>query len=204
MTEMDTARRLITRGQTEEAARLLAERIAEKPDDKEAWLLMAAAVSEPRQKLDCFQRVLQIDPTDAAAKKGKEAAKKQISLRKGKKTSKKSPAKQARKKKPKAEVSIPISPLKKLTQTKVLLPAILFILFTTAAVLVLKFRPVGSTPPLPAPHPPQWALQPPLQKIPRTSSPPCPFPYSSPGKANCGSGRGTPPKPWQTSMPRLP
>jgi predicted Zn-dependent protease len=53
MSELDSARRLIARGKSEQAARLLAELIAEHPDHKDAWLMMAKAVKDPQQKLDC-------------------------------------------------------------------------------------------------------------------------------------------------------
>ncbi len=145
MSELDSARRLIARGKSEQAARLLAELIAEHPDHKDAWLLMAKAVKDPHQKLDCFQRVLEIDPDDPIAKKGTEEAKRQIYISRAKKQVKQSRSKTVREKKTNPEKGSPIQPLRKLLKTRYLLPVIFFILLTVIVFLVLKNRPSGNT-----------------------------------------------------------
>jgi hypothetical protein len=144
MSELDSARRLIARGKSEQAARLLAELIAEHPDHKDAWLMMAKAVKDPQQKLDCFKRVLEIDPDNPIAKKGAEEAKRQIFISGVKKQVEQSRSKTVREKKINPEKGSRVQPLRKLLKTKYLLPVIFFILLTVIVFLVLKNRPSGT------------------------------------------------------------
>ena len=141
MSELDSARRLIARGKSEQAARLLAELIAEHPGNKDAWLLMAKAVKDPQQKLDCFQRLLEIDPEDRVAQKGILETEQRIFISRVKKQVEQSRSKTAREKRTKTEQTIRVTPFTRFLKTKYLFPAIFFILVSTIAFLVLKNRP---------------------------------------------------------------
>ena len=144
MSELDSARRLIARGKSEQAASLLADLIAEHPDHKDAWLLMAKAVKDPQQKLDCFQRVLEIDPNDPTAKKGIEETERQLFISGVKKQVEKSQIKTIREKRTSREKGDRVSPLGKFFKTRYLLPVLFFILLTAIAFIVLKNRPSGN------------------------------------------------------------
>lgn len=146
MSELDSARRLIARGKSEQASRLLAELIAEHPDKKEAWLLMAKAVKDPQQKLDCFQRVLEIDPEDPIAKKGIEESKHQVFIGGVKNQIEQSRSKTLREKKANPENSSEVKLLGNLLKTRYLLPIFFFILLTVIAFLVFKNRPLENVP----------------------------------------------------------
>jgi hypothetical protein len=136
MSELDSARRLITRGKSEQAARLLAELIAEHPDHKDAWLMMAKAVKDPQQKLDCFQRVLEIDPNDLAAKKGTEEVERQIFVSGVKKQVEQSRSKTVREKR--TDNKNPFVLSTRFLKIRYLLPVFFFILLTGIVVLILK------------------------------------------------------------------
>lgn len=50
------------------ARRILAELLAEDPEDERAWLLLAGCVSEAHQKRDCLQMALRINPQNGHAR----------------------------------------------------------------------------------------------------------------------------------------
>ncbi|HSD83984.1 MAG TPA: hypothetical protein VLG46_09010, partial [Anaerolineae bacterium] len=54
-------------GQPHLARPLLIEVVKQQPRSEEAWLLLSEAVVEPRQKIDCLQRVLRLNPGNVAA-----------------------------------------------------------------------------------------------------------------------------------------
>jgi hypothetical protein len=55
------------------ARQLLDAALAENPDNVQAWLWMSGIVHTPAEKRQCLWRVLEIDPANAAAKRGLEA-----------------------------------------------------------------------------------------------------------------------------------
>ena len=55
------------------ARQLLNAALAENPDNVQAWLWMSGIVHTPAEKRQCLRRVLEIDPANAAAKRGLEA-----------------------------------------------------------------------------------------------------------------------------------
>ena len=55
------------------ARQLLNAALAEDPNDVQAWLWMSGIVHTPAEKRQCLRRVLEIDPANAAAKRGLEA-----------------------------------------------------------------------------------------------------------------------------------
>jgi hypothetical protein len=55
-------------GREEEARRLLSQILEANPRDEDAWLWMSAVVDTDQQRLDCFRRVLAINPGNAAAR----------------------------------------------------------------------------------------------------------------------------------------
>jgi len=152
MSELDSARRLIARGKSEQATRLLAELITERPDHKDAWLMMAKAVKDPQQQLDCFLRVLDLDPGDPVAKKRVEEAKRQIFISGVKMQVEHSRSKTVHEKRTNPEKGSRALPWRKLVKTRYLLPVIFFILLTAIVFLVLRNRFSGnSAPPTPTP-----------------------------------------------------
>ena len=54
-------------GQPQLARPLLIEVVKQQPDSEEGWLLLSQAVAEQRQKIDCLQRVLRINPDNREA-----------------------------------------------------------------------------------------------------------------------------------------
>lgn len=72
MTGMETERaiELIKQGNVAEGAKILSTVIKEEPDNDQAWLWMSACVGDRDKKIYCLQRVLQINPSSNAARKG--------------------------------------------------------------------------------------------------------------------------------------
>lgn len=58
------------RGNRELAKKYLSDLLATYPNDESAWMLMAKIVDEPERKVDCYQRVLKINPNNNEAKIG--------------------------------------------------------------------------------------------------------------------------------------
>ena len=56
------------RGNRELAKKYLAELLAAYPNDEPAWMLLARVVEEKERKVECYQRVLKINPNHAEAK----------------------------------------------------------------------------------------------------------------------------------------
>lgn len=55
------------RGNRELARRLLAELLAEHPNDEAAWMLMARAVNSREKRIQCYERVVKINPRNREA-----------------------------------------------------------------------------------------------------------------------------------------
>lgn len=72
MTGMETERAiaLIKQGNVAEGAKILSTIIKTEPDNEQAWLWMSACVGDREKKIYCLQRVLQINPSSNAARKG--------------------------------------------------------------------------------------------------------------------------------------
>lgn len=72
MTGMETeqAIALIKQGNLAEGAKILSEVIKNDPDNEQAWLWMSACVVDRGKKIYCLQRVHQINPYSAAARRG--------------------------------------------------------------------------------------------------------------------------------------
>ncbi len=56
------------RGNRELARKYLQDYLIQYPQDEAAWMLMAKMVDEPQQKIECYQRVLKINPNNTEAK----------------------------------------------------------------------------------------------------------------------------------------
>jgi hypothetical protein len=72
MMEPDTTQaiEIIRQGNLVEGARLLSLVIKDHPEDEMAWLWMSACVSDKEKKIYCLQKVIQINPSNQAARKG--------------------------------------------------------------------------------------------------------------------------------------
>ena len=57
-------------GDTEKAIQLLADLLVDNPRDENGWLWMSRCVTDPRQKKDCFEQLLRIDPHNEDALEG--------------------------------------------------------------------------------------------------------------------------------------
>ena len=66
------ARNAIATGHREEGRRLLVAILREDPDFAPAWLWMSGVLDEPDRRRECLERVLILDPSNAAAKQGLE------------------------------------------------------------------------------------------------------------------------------------
>jgi pimeloyl-ACP methyl ester carboxylesterase len=64
---------LLQNGDRASACLLLAEALRQRPDDEQAWLWLSGAVESDKERLDCLQRVLAIDPGNQAALAGLQA-----------------------------------------------------------------------------------------------------------------------------------
>jgi pimeloyl-ACP methyl ester carboxylesterase len=64
---------LLQNGDRAGARQLLAEALSQNPADEQAWLWMSGAVESDKERLDCLQQVLAIDPGNQAALDGLEA-----------------------------------------------------------------------------------------------------------------------------------
>ncbi len=56
------------RGNRELARKYLQDYLIQYPQEEAAWMLMAKMVDEPQQKIECYQRVLKINPNNTEAK----------------------------------------------------------------------------------------------------------------------------------------
>ncbi len=63
---MDQARRALREERNEDAQAILISVIAREPDQDEAWLLLAEALSEPNKKRECLERARAINPRNRA------------------------------------------------------------------------------------------------------------------------------------------
>lgn len=61
------ARAFLQAGQPQLARPLLVEVVKQQPASEEGWLLLSQAVTDQKQKIDCLQRVLRINPANAEA-----------------------------------------------------------------------------------------------------------------------------------------
>ena len=59
---------LLDAGNKDEAIRLLSLLIRKKPNQVDTWFLLADAVEDHKKKLDCYRRILRIDPSNTIAK----------------------------------------------------------------------------------------------------------------------------------------
>src|SRR5512136_1661710 len=59
------ARAYLQANQLQLARPLLAKYLRQFPASEEGWLLLSQAVTEPKQEIDCLQRVLRINPANA-------------------------------------------------------------------------------------------------------------------------------------------
>jgi pimeloyl-ACP methyl ester carboxylesterase len=64
---------LLQNGDRVSACQLLAEALRQRPDDEQAWLWLSGAVESDKERLDCLQRVLALDPGNQAALAGLQA-----------------------------------------------------------------------------------------------------------------------------------
>ncbi len=53
---------MITRGEHHDASVELTRLLQSEPQNVQAWSMLALAVGEPKKKIDCYQRVLQLEP----------------------------------------------------------------------------------------------------------------------------------------------
>lgn len=59
-------------GNKEEARALLLAILDDEPKNEDAWLVLSAAVDDPRRKLQCLETVLEINPDNQVARRGLE------------------------------------------------------------------------------------------------------------------------------------
>ena len=67
--QLQTAYALIKSGQAQQACEILIPLVRENPNLVDGWFLLGHAVTEKPKKIQCFQQVLRIDPSHAAAQK---------------------------------------------------------------------------------------------------------------------------------------
>jgi len=67
MDDLNPIRRLILNDSRDEAQRLLGLYLSAHPHDPTAWELLADLVETPQQKIDCYSRVVRIDPANQEA-----------------------------------------------------------------------------------------------------------------------------------------
>ncbi|KAA0265157.1 MAG: tetratricopeptide repeat protein [Chloroflexi bacterium] len=58
------------RGNRELAGKYLSDLLAIQPDNEAAWMLLARVMEEKERKIECFERVLKINPKNEEAKLG--------------------------------------------------------------------------------------------------------------------------------------
>ncbi len=63
---MEQARRALREGRAEDAQAMLVNVIVRQPEDDEAWLLLAEALSDPNKKRECLERAQAVNPRNAA------------------------------------------------------------------------------------------------------------------------------------------
>lgn len=68
MSYVETLRLLIAHGRSDSVQRELQRYLSTHPADIEGWMLMGEAVDDPKQKAECYSRVLQIDPENLQAR----------------------------------------------------------------------------------------------------------------------------------------
>lgn len=61
---------IIRQGNLAEGAKILSQVIKNNPEDETAWLWMSACVTDTEKKIFCLNKVVQINPTNASARKG--------------------------------------------------------------------------------------------------------------------------------------
>lgn len=71
-TVLAQAKTAIQNGQRDQARQLLAGLLREHPESAQAWLWMSGVVNDPAKRRQCLQRVLALDPDNAAAQHGLE------------------------------------------------------------------------------------------------------------------------------------
>ncbi len=70
---MDQARRALHEERNEDAQAILINVIAREPEQDEAWLLLAEALSEPNKKRECLERARAINPRNRAISRALES-----------------------------------------------------------------------------------------------------------------------------------
>jgi hypothetical protein len=72
MSEIDLlqqARESLQQGERDAARKQLADLLLKDPENEKAWMLMARVVETPKQKKDCYERAIKINPNNIEAKK---------------------------------------------------------------------------------------------------------------------------------------
>lgn len=72
MSELDLlqqARESLQQGERDIAQKQLADLLLKNPKNEKAWMLMARVVETPKQKKDCYERAIKINPNNIEAKK---------------------------------------------------------------------------------------------------------------------------------------
>ena len=72
MMEPDTTQaiEIIRQGNLKEGAKILSQILKTNPEDESAWLWMSACVSDQDKKIYCLEKVVQLNPSNQAARKG--------------------------------------------------------------------------------------------------------------------------------------
>src|SRR5687767_7422125 len=66
-TVLQDAEQLLREGRIQEARPLLVAHVQKDPSSARGWWLLSMALSDPKQQMDCLERVLRIDPNHAPA-----------------------------------------------------------------------------------------------------------------------------------------
>lgn len=78
-TDLQSVERLLKEGRKQEALPLLAGYLQQNPNSAQGWWLLGLTVSDPKQQIECVERVLQIDPTSVLAQVRLEKLREEVS-----------------------------------------------------------------------------------------------------------------------------
>lgn len=75
---MAQARRAVREERFEDAQGILVNVVVDEPRNDEAWVLLAATLTDPQRKLECLERAHRIDPRNAVTERALASAREQV------------------------------------------------------------------------------------------------------------------------------